>query len=99
MSTNGLLSFREAFSQFHVTAFPRISNDNVPIIAPLWADYNFREIGSVYYRVTEDVATLARAKELITKHQNGSDEFSPSLCVVVSWVDAVLLTRSSMVLT
>ena len=95
MSTNGLLSFREAFNEFRVTAFPRISSDTVPIIAPLWADYNFRERGNVYYRVTEDTTTLIRAKELITEYQNGFDEFSPSLCVIVSWVDAALLTRSS----
>ena len=94
MSTNGLLSFRESFNEFRVSQFPRVSSDAVPIIAPLWADYNFRQRGNLYYRITENDATLARARQLIAKgNKAGFNEFLPSRCVVVTWVNAVLFAR------
>ncbi len=88
-----MISFQEGFDEFRVTGFPRTSSDALPIIAPLWADYNFRRRGTVYYRVTDDVSTLARAKELITENNPSLSGYSPLLCVVVTWSDAVLLTR------
>ena len=92
MSSNGLISFREGFNEFRVSRFPRISSCAVPLIAPLWADYNFRQGGKIYYRVTEDPATLAKAKEVIT--ENNFSEFSPTLCVIVTWAEATLFTRT-----
>ena len=78
-----------------MSGFPRLSSDAVPIIAPLWADYNFRKRGHVYYRVTADPATLARANELIYESNKISfNDFSPTLGIIVTWADAVLLTRA-----
>ena len=72
-----------------------MSSDAVPIIAPLWADYNFRIYGSIYYRVTTDPHTLARAKELIAGSNPVSfSEFWPTRGIVVTWSDAILLSRT-----
>ena len=76
-----------------MSPFPRISSDALPLIAPLWADYNFRKAGNVYYRITRDNATLERARELITEISSLHSKFSPSECVIVTWVNAELLTR------
>ena len=77
-----------------MTQFPRLSRDTVPIISPLWGDYNFRRGGSLVYRVvTDDDATMVKARELIAKTDPSFSDFSPSLCAIVTWVDAVLLTR------
>ena len=89
------MSFRQGFNEFRVSEFPRLSSDAVPIIAPLWADYNFRMHGNVYYRATTDPPTLARAKKLIAESNPlNFNDFSPTLGFVVTWASAVLLTRA-----
>ncbi len=93
VSANGLISFRDGFSDFHVSGFPRNSNDDVLLIAPLWADFDLRQGGNVYYRVTTDPDTLDLAKQMIAEN-NSFSEFSPSCCLIVTWEDAVLLSRS-----
>ena len=89
-----MISFREGFSEFRVAPFPRLSVSAVPIVAPLWGDYNFRRGGSVVYRLASDNATLERARDLIVERNPRFSDFSPGLCVIVTWVDAVLLTRA-----
>ncbi len=89
-----MISFQEGFGEFRVSQLPRLSISAVPIIAPLWGDYNFRQGGSVVYRLTDDNATLERARELIVENNPSFNDFSTSLCVIVTWVDAVLLTRA-----
>lgn len=84
-----MISFGQGFSEYHVTPFPSTSCKSVPLVAPLWADFNFRKVGNVFFRsVTEDNATLERAKKIIN-YQG----FSPSLCVIVTWVNAVLVSK------
>lgn len=73
-----------------MTPFP---TSPVPIIAPLWADYDFREAGNVNYRVTEDETTLARVRGLIVKINPNFSEFSPLLSVIVTWSEATLFSR------
>ncbi len=92
MSANGLISFRDGFTDFRVSEFPRESSDDLLLIAPLWADFDLRQGGSISYRVTRDGATLAKAKELIAERNLLSfSGFSPSFCTIVTWEDAVLL--------
>ena len=78
-----------------MSEFPRLCSDAVPIIAPLWANYNLRKQGRVYYRVATDPATLAKAKALIDeRNQLSFDDFSPTRSIVVTW-DNVVLLRSA----
>ena len=56
VSTNGVISFQSEFTDFTVSSFPTSS---IPLIAPLWADFDFRDReGNVFYRIAEDEATL-----------------------------------------
>ena len=86
VSSNGILSFRDEFTEFRVSAFPI---DSVPLIAPLWGDYDFRQRGSISFRVASDEATLSR----VTRIVNFSD-FSPTLCVIITWNDASIFLTS-----
>ena len=81
------------FNDFRISGF---SKDNIPLIAPLWADYNLRQGGNVYYRVRRDAPTLAKARELIAENTPISySEFLPSFCTIVTWLNVVLLSRST----
>ncbi len=71
--------------------FPRQLAPLLPLIAPLWADFNFREAGSLYYRVTNDSTTLRRATQEISRENQDFSNYSPTLAIVVTWFEAVLL--------
>lgn len=90
VSTNGLVSFQAPFSSFHTSSFPTTS---VPVIAPLWADFDFRETGNVFYRVTTDEATLDRVRTMIANSNPNLGGFSPTLCAIVTWSEATLFSR------
>lgn len=92
VSTNGIISFQSPFNSFRVSSLPTSS---APMIAPLWADYDFREAGNVYYRVSQDTVTLGRVQEMITEANPDFKGFSPSLCVIVTWSEATLFSRRS----
>ena len=98
ISTNGLVSFQSPFSSFNPSSFPITP---VPVIAPLWADFDFRETGTVYYRVSTDEATLARVSRMINDSNPDFHEFIPSLCAVVTWSEATLFanTLSKVIMT
>ena len=89
ISTNGLISLGEPFD-FHIHEdIPRFSPPYVPLIAPFWADFNFRDAGAIYYRETDDPAVLKLAEE-----RTG---FSPTMAVVVTWFQSQLLGQQSVV--
>ena len=91
ISTNGLVSFQSPFSSFNPSSFPTTP---VPVIAPLWANFDF-VTGTVYYRVSTDEATLARVSRMINDSNPDFHEFIPSLCAVVTWSEATLFTNRS----
>ena len=91
VATNGVVSFQSEFTEFLISAFPTAT---VPVIAPLWADFDFRSAGSVYYRVTRDSATTARARDLVIEANPEFSGFSPSFCVVVTWSQANLFSNN-----
>ena len=87
VSTNGVISFQSEFTDFAVSSFPTSS---IPLIAPLWADFDFRDReGNVFYRVAEDEATLERAREMLLEVNEDIGEFSPTFCVIVTWSEAM----------
>ena len=81
------MSFGSQFTLFRLPQFPSAP---VPLVAPLFADYDFREAGNVFYRVTQEEGILSKARELI-----GVDGYFPTSCVVVTWSEARLFSRSS----
>ena len=42
-------------------------------------------MGSIYYRVTTDSATLNRTAELIAEQNSAYSDYHPTLAVVVTW--------------
>ncbi len=90
ISTNGFVSF--AMPDFHqVTQF--LSN-GFPLIAPLSADFDFRQSGSVYYRVISENCTLMPvvADEIRRLNPSLKTNFQPTMCVVVTWFEAILFS-------
>ena len=90
MSTNGLISFKEKFTSHIAMEFPRTSPPLLPLIAPLWADFNFREAGSIYYRVTNDSDTLKKITLDISNQNSDFVAYTPTLAVVMTWFEARL---------
>ncbi len=88
MSTNGLLSFNEEFSSHIVMPFPRSSAPLLPLIAPLWSDFNFRETGTLYYRVTDDNKILNRISREIAILNSDFTSYQPTQAVIVTWFRA-----------
>lgn len=97
VSTNGLLSFEEGFDSYIVSRFPRTAPSSVPLIAPLWADFNFRDAGTLYYRVTTEARTLDAAVEYIEYRNAIYGEYRPTMAVVVTWFQSKVLRIEEMV--
>ncbi len=91
VSTNGFISFDGEFitNSFDVRSFSSSTIPH-PIIAPLWADFNFREEGTVYYRVTNDSITLNSIAERIASQNSGYADYRPSEAVIVTWFQSTL---------
>lgn len=82
VSTNGLLSFEKGFDSYIISQFPRTASPSIPLIAPLWADFNFRDAGTLYYRVTTDASIL----DAVVEDRNEIyGEYRPTMAVVVTW--------------
>ena len=64
------------------------SSQLFPLIAPLWADLNFRQGGSLYYRVTEDRDFLDSVAERIRTENRAYEGYRPELAVVATWFES-----------
>jgi hypothetical protein len=93
-STNGVLSFGETFIDFTSTALPQVTAA-VPLVAPLWRDFDFSASGSIYYRQANDSETLNRVRRMITDVNPGLNAYQPTLAVVVTWFEARLHGHTS----
>ena len=88
MSTNGVLSFQsKLMNSFNPLSFP---SSDVPLIAPFWADFDFREIGTIFYRVSQDEMILDRLSHLIIERNPNFSSYYPTLCVIITWSSATL---------
>ena len=79
VSTNGILSLGQEYSS-HIPSTP-----NIPIIAPLWVDLDFRSGGTIYYRITDDLSTLNLIGERIRDGNEELRDYTPTQAVVVTW--------------
>ena len=84
ISTNGIISFQSEFNSFNPVSFP---SSPVPLIAPFWADFDFRDTGRIYYRVTEDQKTMTKFSNILSK-KNPNLIYRPKLCVIMTWNSA-----------
>jgi hypothetical protein len=67
----------------------------LPLIAPLWSDFDFSTSGFIYYRQANDSETLNRVQRMITDVNPGLSAYQPTLAVVVTWFEARLRGSTS----
>lgn len=70
---------------------PRTSGSLFPLIAPLWADLNFRQGGTLYYRVTEEREFLGSVAERIADKNAAYGRYRPKLAVVATWFQSTTI--------
>ncbi len=58
-----------------------------PVIAPLWADLDFRFRGRIYYRKTQDSGILEQVVDMIADMNPGLSGYQPTLAVIVTWFE------------
>ena len=88
MSTNGFVSFGRPGSR-QAALF---TSSTLPLIAPLLADFDFRQLGSVHYRVIEQDCQLLPviADKISNVNPSLGSDFQPTMCVIVTWFEAHL---------
>lgn len=92
VSTNGFVSFGPSTpNSLYMSSFPA---STIPLVAPLWADFDFRISGSVYHRVSQDDYILDKAASLIASRNQDFVDYRPTLCVIVTWLKAVLFSTT-----
>lgn len=84
VSTDGFLTFREEYFFNRPLTFP-LGNDDVPLIAALWADFSFTTEGVVYSRMTDDLSMLNQVVDMITDENPALSSYEPKLAVIVTW--------------
>ncbi len=63
-------------------------------MAPLWADFDFRDSGLVFHRVSQDDLLLDSAASRIAAMNQDFAGYRPTLCVIVTWSQAVLFSNT-----
>ena len=82
------MSFDGPFNMEDACPFLPCSTD-VPVIAPIWIDLDFRRFGLLYYRVSQDSATLERVRDMIVQQNPATlSAYQPTLAVIVTWFEA-----------
>ena len=90
MSTNGFVSFGDPS---HLRRGALFSFLNTPVIAPLWAEFDFRSSGSLYYRTSRDSVLLKMVADIIANENPELNGFHPTSCVVITWFQALIFSR------
>ena len=91
VSNNGLILFGDTFTRKRLNALPDF---DVPVIAPLWSDFDFRDYGNVYHRASQDQTLLDAVASRIHETNPSYSDFRPTLCLVVTWFRARLSSGS-----
>ena len=82
MNTNGLLSFGQPYANVTSATFPL---PGPPLIAPLWADVDTREVGEVFFRETNDPALIENITMTIREGLIRLGPFVPSHLFIATW--------------
>ena len=83
------------FNSHIVTWLPRHAVHNPPLIAPFWADYSFKESGTIYYRVVNDNATLSHVAQKIVNASVAFRGYTPTSAVIVTWFQSKVFRLQS----
>ena len=97
VSTNGIISFVSGFDDYEPTSLPRGEHPFTPLIAPLWADFDFRESGTIFYRVTTNGSLLEALVVDIALQNSAYMDFTPTVAVVATWLEAKFLSKQETV--
>lgn len=93
VSTNGLILFSDpSGSLTNVRALPTC---NLPLVAALWEDFDFRASGSMFFRTAtnkSDATLLDSVASKISQMNPDLSGFRPTLVVVVTWFEAILFS-------
>lgn len=82
VSSNGILSFREEFSDCCPRDFPQFS---VPLIALFWHDINIIAGGNIYYRQTADPELIDISRKLLLIFDITPPNYAPINLLIVTW--------------
>ena len=83
VNANGVLSFRNLFSDHTPETFPLDSEQGDLIIAPFWYNVDIRLAGQVFYRQTSSPTFLHRVGVNISRAFD--TDFSPQLLFIATW--------------
>ena len=67
------------------------------MLAPLWADFNFRNGGTLYYRIEPDEYILQVITKKLAKQNPAYASFHPTVAVVVTWFESTLFQNEIVV--
>ena len=67
------------------------------MIAPLWADFNFRNGGTLYYRIEVKQNVLDMISEKLAAQNQDYEAYSPTLAVIVTWFESTLFQEDIVV--
>ena len=74
--------------------FPRNVPPYLPLIAPLWADFNFRHSGTIFYRVEDkNVMILEELSLRIATENSNFAEYAPTSALIATWYRSELFRR------
>ena len=98
-STNGFISFEQEIdlNSFAVREFPRPGSSLSPMIAPLWADFNFRDGGTLFYRVTGKLEILDAITKKLGEQNSEYLNYRPKQAVIVTWFQGRLLDNNTQI--
>ena len=60
------------------------------MIAPLWADFDFREHGTIYHRVENDTIIMDEISQRIAVANELHEDYMPKEAVIVTWFQSRL---------
>ena len=81
VSTNGVLSFRNSFTNFLSRPFPRSTN---VLIAPFWDDSDVQNGGQVLFRLSDNETLLNQVGTTINDALD-DDLFYPAFLFIATW--------------
>ena len=84
VNNNGLISFSQSVSAFtrNLFTFPLGSQQ---LIAPYWGDVDTREIGTVWFRETNDPAVIRRTMRDVQMAFSCKISFQPLFTFIATW--------------
>ena len=98
LSTNGFISFG---GDFNTDSFDvrNLSSNTIPypMIAPLWADFDFREEGNIFYRATSDTEILRDIADRISFYNSKYTDYVPKEAIIITWFQSRLFNGKLMV--